>query len=341
MKQRFVFLTLAEYSFIAVSAVTQALQTVNRLLGHAAYEWVIASVDGKPVVASNGLAIEPTMSIANVGPADAIFVCGGTNIQRAVTPELVNVLRHSAIRQTVWGGLCTGAYALAKVGLLNQCRAAIHWENRFSAQELFPAVQFTDKLFVIDKNRYTCAGGTASLYLALRLIEDRLGAAIAVAVSEHFGLDRIRDEHERQCTPMQARVGVFQSNLIEIAELMEANIAEPLSMNEIAALVGISRRQLERLFKRYVGEIPTKYYMNLRLRHARDLVLQTSMSITEIAMACGFVNGAYFSRCFREAFGCSPRDQRSTTRSVSGVEQQGRKKPASISLCRMPPACSM
>jgi len=310
-QQHFVFLTLPGYSFVALSSAVEVLQTANAVHGRAAYAWTTASMDGQPARASNGLCIHPTVDIHTLERADIVFVCGGTHIQEAANAEVTSLLRRLALRHRAMGGLCTGAFALAKAGLLNQYKAAIHWENKYAAQELFAHVLFTDKLFAVDRDRYTCAGGTASLHLMLRLVKDHLGAALAVTVSEHLSVDRIRDEQERQYAPMQTRVGHFQAHLIEIAELMEANIEEPLSLNDIAGLVGISRRQLERLFKRYVGEIPTRYYSGLRLRHARDLVLQTTMGMGEIAVACGFSNGAYFSRCYRDAFGLTPSAERS------------------------------
>lgn len=323
IKRRFVFLTLPDYSFIALSSAIETLRMANRVLQQELYEWTIASMEGLPVVASNGLSLTPTLAMREVGLADIVFVCGGVNIEQAVTPEVVTVLRRVAVQQAALGSLCTGAYALAKAGLLDQCKAAIHWENKFSAQELFPKVMFSDKLFVIDKKRYTCAGGTSSLDLMLNLIKEQHGIATAALISEHFTLGRIRDDQECQYTPMSARVGFFQANLVEIAALMAANLEEPLSMNEIAALVGISRRQLERLFQRHVGETPTKYYMNLRLRRARELLLQTAMPVTEVAIVCGFVSAAYFSRCFREVFGCSPSAER--------VNHKGHGKPVTVS----------
>ena len=103
-------------------------------------------------------------------------------------------------------------------------------------------------------------------------------------------------------------------NLIEAAALMEANLEEPLSLDEIAALVGVSRRQIERLFKRYVGEVPTKYYLDMRLRRARGLLLQTAMSIMDIAVACGFQSPPHFSKCYRNMFGHTPSAERQNSR---------------------------
>jgi transcriptional regulator GlxA family with amidase domain len=151
----------------------------------------------------------------------------------------------------------------------------------------------------------------------LNIIKDQLGRDIAPMISEQFILDRIRNDQDRQHVPLQARVGLFHENLIEAAALMESNIEEPLSLDEIAALVGVSRRQIERLFKRYVGEVPTKYYLDMRLRRARTLLLQTAMSIMDIAVACGFQSPPHFSKCYRNLFGHTPSAERQLSRQVT------------------------
>jgi transcriptional regulator GlxA family with amidase domain len=224
-------------------------------------------------------------------------------------------LRRLAQRHVSLGSLCTGGYALAKAGLLDKYRAVIHWENMTALREEFPRVVFSDQLFAIDRDRYTCTGGVAPLDLMLHIIKQHQGRDIAPLISEQFILDRIRNDQDRQHIPLQARVGLFHENLIEAAALMEANIEEPLSLDEIAALVGVSRRQIERLFKRYVGQVPTKYYLDMRLRRARDLLLQTPMSIMQVAVACGFQSPPHFSKCYRMLYGYTPSAERSASRS--------------------------
>ena len=313
-KQRFVFLTLPNYSLIALSSAVDALRMANRVAQQEIYEWTLVTLDGRPTSASCGLSMAPTVSIDDMGPANILFVCGGVNVEQAVTPDLLAALRRLAQRHVALGSLCTGGYALAKAGLLDKYKAVIHWENMSALQEKFPRVIFSDQLFAIDRDRYTCTGGIAPLDLMLKIIKDHLGSDIAPMISEQFILDRIRNDQDRQHVPLQARVGLFHENLIEAAALMEANIEEPLSLDEIAALVGVSRRQIERLFKRYVGEVPTKYYLDMRLRRARGLLLQTAMSIMEIAVACGFQSPPHFSKCYRNMFGHTPSAERQNSR---------------------------
>jgi len=309
-KQRFVFLTLHNYSLIALSSAVEALRMANRVAKQEVYEWALTSLDGHPTPSSSGLTFSPTMAIDNMGPASIFFVCGGVNVEQSVTPALLTTLRRLAQDHVPLGSLCTGGYALAKAGLLDKYKAVIHWENMSSLQEQFPRVHFSEQLFAIDRDRYTCSGGVAPLDLMLNIIKNQHGRDIAPMISDQFILDRIRNDQDRQHVPMQARVGLFHEILIEAAALMEANMEEPLSLDDIAKLVGVSRRQIERLFKRYVRQVPTKYYLELRLARARGLLLQTPMSVIEIAVACGFQSPPHFSKCYRNMFGHTPTAER-------------------------------
>ncbi len=313
-RHRFAFLTLPRYSMIALTSAVEPLRMANRLCNEDVYAWSIVSLDGAPVAASNGLALAPTVSLGAMGPVDVVFVCGGVDVRRAVSRDLLSALRRLAHERIAMGSLCTGGYALAKAGLLDKYRAAIHWENMSALREEFPRIDFTAQLFAIDRDRYTCSGGIAPLDLMLNLIKDDLGRDIAPLISEQFILDRIRNDRDRQHIPLQAQVGVFHERLIKAAALMEANIEEPMSLDALAASIGVSRRQIERLFKRHLDRAPTKYYLELRLRRARELLLQTSMSIMDITTACGFQSPPHFSKCYRNAFGYPPSAERTTTR---------------------------
>ena len=311
---RYVFLTLPNYTMIALASAVDALRMANRVTRREAYSWCLATLDGKPATASNGLSMAPTTALDATGAADIVFVVGGVHVEKAVTPALLAAVRRLAQQRVALGALCTGGYALAKAGLLDKYKAVIHWENMSALREEFPRVEFSDQLFAIDRDRYTCTGGVAPLDLMLHIIKQHQGRDIVPLISEQFILDRIRNDQDRQHIPLQARVGLFHENLIEAAALMEANIEEPLSLDEIAALVGVSRRQIERLFKRYVGQVPTKYYLDMRLRRARELLLQTAMSIMEIAVACGFQSPPHFSKCYRNLFGHTPSAERQGSR---------------------------
>ena len=208
------------------------------------------------------------------------------------------------------GALCTGGYALAKAGLLDKYRATIHWENLSALREEFPRIRLSDQLFTIDHDRFTCSGGVAPLDLMLHLVESKLGAQVSQLISEQFIVERVRNDRDRQYVPLRAQIGVSHESLIKVAQLMEENIERPLSLDEIASATGLSRRQIERLFKRHLNCVPKRYYLQLRLRRARELLLQTSMPIIDITTACGFQSPPHFSRCYRAQFGCPPSSER-------------------------------
>ncbi len=256
----------------------------------------------------------PTQRLGDGEPVDLVFVCGGVNVREAVSPALLSTLRRLAAKQMPLGALCTGGYALAQAGLLDGYRATIHWENLSALREQFPRVLISDHLFSIDRNRYTCSGGVAPLELMLNLIEEKMGPAVSRLVSEQFIVDRIRDSSDRQYVPLRAQVGPVHRSVLAVASLMEAHIENPLPLEEIAHRSGLSRRQIERLFKRHVHCVPKRYYLELRLKRARELLLQTSMPIMAISTACGFQSPPHFSKCYRGHFGRPPTAERQPRR---------------------------
>lgn len=309
-KSRYAFLTLPNYSLIAVSNAVEPLRMANRVVGQAVYEWSIVSLDGRPVLASNGLDLAPTIALDKLGKVEILFVCGGIDVREAVSAPLLTALRRLADRRVALGALCTGGYALARAGLLDNYRATIHWENLSALREEFPRVQMNDQVFSIDRERYTCSGGTAPLDLMLNLIQMKLGLRISQLVSEQFVLERVRSDQDRQYIPLRAQIGASQRSMIKVAQLMEEHIEKPLSLDRIARTTGLSRRQIERLFKRHLDCVPKRYYLEMRLRHARELLLQTAMPIMDVTTSCGFKSPPHFSRCYRNQFGHPPSAER-------------------------------
>jgi len=319
-KSKFAFLTLPRYSMIALSSAVETLRMANMVTGQAVYDWSIVSLDGLPTPASNGLQLAPTIALQQLGPVDILFVCGGVDVQVAASPKILSSLRRLAERRVPLGGLCTGGYALAKAGLLDKYRATIHWENLSALREEFPRILLNDQLFTIDRDRFTCSGGIAPLDLMLHLVKARLGERIAQLISEQFIVDRIRNDRDRQYVPLRAQIGVSQESLIHAAQLMEQNIEKPLSLDEIAAATDLSRRQIERLFKRHLNCVPKRYYLQMRLRRARELLLHTSLPIVDITAACGFRSTTHFSKCYHAQFGYPPSAERHGRRSKATPE---------------------
>jgi transcriptional regulator GlxA family with amidase domain len=312
----FGFLILRQFSMIAFTSAIEPLRMANYLAEQTVYRWSVYTLDGLPVPASNGLTVAPTQRVDDSALPDILFVCGGVDVQHAVDEALIHSLRRMARKGILLGALCTGTYALARAGLLDGYRCAIHWENLSALRERFPQTLFTPDLFVVDRDRCTCTGGIAPLDLMLHLITPRTGKTLAAGISDQFIVERIRDGADPQRIPLAARLG-FHRSLSRAAALMEANIEEPLSQGELARMTGVSQRQLQRLFRRSLGQTPAQHYTNLRLRRARELLLQTDMPIMSITIACGFRSPAQFSKSYRAVFGRSPsQERRDPTRSA-------------------------
>lgn len=214
------------------------------------------------------------------------------------------------MRQAFRSAASAPAPTLLAAKLLDGYRCTVHWEDMSPLNKRFPHVRFADELFVIDRDRVTCTGGTAPLDLMLNLVSLRLGQAHAAQVSEQFIVERIRGSSDYQHIPVDARVGFSRAELVEVVRLMEANIEEPLSLDELARLVHLSQRHLQRMFKMFLSVSPTHYYLTLRLRRARDLLRNTDASIARVTSVCGFHSPCHFSKAYRAQFGHAPSAER-------------------------------
>jgi len=309
--QRIGFLLLENFTLMAHASAIEPLRMANQLSGVELYQWFTLTDTGEPVCASDGQRIMPDASVEAPIDLDVVIVCGGVAQKKSIREAHLQFLQRHARRGCIMGAVCTGAWALAQAGLLNDHRASIHWECISGLQEAFPRVLVTSRLFTIDRDRVTASGGTAPLDMMLHLIARDHGADLMAAISEMFMCERVRGEEEKQRVPLRHVLGTSQPKLLEIVSLMEANIEEPLELKELAGLADISRRQLERLFLKYLNCSPSKYYLTIRVNRARQLLRQTSMRIIEVATACGFVSTPHFSKCYRAIFGVSPSSERS------------------------------
>lgn len=316
------FYLVPNFSMIAFASAVEPLRMANQLTGAEPYQWQVISSDGLPVACSNGIEIAAQLSAGCRDRFDAVFVCGGINIHRVEDEVGIQWLRQLDKAEMVLGGICTGSYFLAKADLLNGYRCTIHWENMASAREEYPNLVISPELFEMDRNRYSCAGGVAPMDMMLCEIRSKHGADLATRISEQYMCERIRDHNDRQRVPLTQRIGASQPKLAEAVSLMEANIEEPMTLDELSHHVALSRRQLERLFQRYLHCVPTRYYLELRLERARQLLLQTSMPIVDIALACGFISAPHFSKCYRDTFSIPPRDERRRAAGLLGDMHQ-------------------
>lgn len=310
--RRFVFLLLDRFTMLAFASAIEPLRIANRMVGREVYRWKLAGEGGDVAVCSNGAAFKLDLGLDEIDRDDVLLVCGGMDVQKATTRGVLNWLRREARRGVTIGGLCTGAYAIAKAGLLDGKKATIHWENQDGFLEEFEEVKLTKSVFVMDGNRWTTAGGTSSLDLMLKVIAADHGEDVANSVADQLIYSTIRTDQDTQRLSIPTRIGVRHPKLSQVIQMMEGNIEDPMSPAELAELVGMSTRQLERLFRRYLNRSPKRYYMELRLQKARNLLMQTDMSVINVALACGFASPSHFSKCYRAHYNTTPYRERGT-----------------------------
>ena len=308
--RRFVFVLIENFTLLSFSSALDALRIANRMSGKKLYDWTFIGENEEFVSCSAGTQFKLDNSLVELHRDDTILLCGGTAIQESTTKKLIGWLRREARRGLIIGGLCTAAYPMAKAGLLDDKKATIHWENQDSFAEEFLEVELTKTVFVCDGNRYTTAGGTSSIDLLLKIIADEHGEELANAVADQMIYSSIRTDQDTQRLSVPTRIGVRHPKLSKVIQMMEINIEEPISPSILAKDVGMSTRQLERLFRRYLDRSPKRYYMELRLQKARNLLMQTDMSVINVALACGFASPSHFSKCYRTHYDTTPYRER-------------------------------
>lgn len=308
--RRFVFVLMDNFTMLCFSAAVESLRIANRTAGKELYRWTIVGEAGDETTCSNGCAFRLDDTLPELERDDTVMLCGGIDVQEATTKRLLNWLRREARRGATIAGLCTAGYTLARAGLLDGKKATIHWENQDSFAEEFDEVELTKSVFVIDGNRITTAGGTASIDLMIKLIAQDHGEELANSVADILIYSAIRTDQDTQRLSIPTRIGVRHPKLSRVIQMMEQNIEEPISPSLLAKEVGMSTRQLERLFRRYLSRSPKRYYMELRLQKARNLLMQTDMTVINVALACGFASPSHFSKCYRSHYDTTPYRER-------------------------------
>ncbi|WP_425046444.1 GlxA family transcriptional regulator [Primorskyibacter sp. S87] len=308
--RRIVFALLENFTLLCFASAMESLRIANRMADKELYSWVLVGEGGDTISCSAGTRFQLDGDLGDLNRDDILLVCGGIEVHLATTKKMLSWLRREARRGMMLGGLCTAAYTLAKAGLLDGKKATIHWENSDSFTEEFEDVELTKSVFVMDGNRVTTAGGTSSIDLMLKLIATHHGETLANAVADQLIYSSIRTDQDSQRLSVPTRIGVRHPKLSQVIQMMENNIEEPISPSVLAKDVGMSTRQLERLFRRYLNRSPKRYYMELRLQKARNLLLQTDMSVINVALACGFASPSHFSKCYRAHYDTTPYRER-------------------------------
>lgn len=307
---RFGFLLVPDFTLIGFGSAVDPLRLANMVAQRKLYEFAVISEDGQAVRSSDGIRVQADCAIHNAPPLDALLLVGPNPIPPAGIELLLRWLRRLAGSGVALGGIDTGSYFLARAGLLDGYRCTIHWEDMDALVDRFPRLIVSNKLFEVDRDRCSCSGGIAPVEMMIHLIGLGVGGRrLAAAVTELLVCDN-RGPDEKQRIPLRGIIGPGHPKLVEAVTIMECNIEEPLSMDEVAGHVQLSARQLERLFREHLQRTPSQYYLQLRLDRAHQLLTRTNRPLSDIAMASGFISLAHFSHRYSAAFGVSPGAER-------------------------------
>ncbi len=304
------FLLVPGFALMSYTAAIEPLRAANLLSGQTLYRWWHAAPSGEQVTASNGLAVIPDYGTRTVKTADMVFVCAGGNPATFNDKASFAWLRRLARQGTALGAISGGAYILARAGLLDERRATLHWEHMPAFREAFPDVAVVPSLFEIDGNRITCSAGISALDMMVALIERDRGRHLAATVGDWFLHTHIREGYGPQRLDLRYRLGVADDKLLLVLGMMEMNLEHPLPRDDLAREVGISLRQLERLFHDHVGHGIHRHYRWLRLERARKLLRETALPVLDVALATGFSSASQFSRAYAQTFGEPPSQTR-------------------------------
>ena len=304
--KHYVFLLIEGFSNLGFSCALETLSMANRRTGRKYYSWTVLSEGGRPVNSWNGVTIHPDSDLRDLDRRDTLVVCAGEGAAAGSTPKVLNWLRREARRGITYGALSSGAYTLAKAGLVRDKKITTHWEYYNALTEILPDVNMLETIYAVDGTVFTCAGGAASMDLMLHQISSDYDQDLANWVADQMVYSAPRTSSHAQRMSIQTRSGVRHHKLSQAVDIMKANLEDPLPPIHIAQQVGVSTRQLERLFGKHMQSSPKQYYLTLRLEKAKFLLVQTDLSLTSIGIACGFKSQSHFSKCYRKHFGITP-----------------------------------
>ncbi|WP_339984979.1 GlxA family transcriptional regulator [Gymnodinialimonas ulvae] len=309
----FGFMLVPDFTLLAFSSALDPLRIANQLAQHPLYGWHVVSEDGAPVVSSTGLTVGVHGKLSDIADDLPLLVCSGNSWQKNVSQKAIAKIRMRARFGAQHGGICTGAGTLARAGLLAGKRFTLHWENQPGFTESFPDLVPTQNRFEEDGTMLTCGGGSAAAEMILDRIEKDYGRDFAVLVADMCLNDPDPGGNRPQRSSLATALATRNPKLVSVVQQMYRHIEEPLLMDDLAELAGVSRRQLERHFRKFLGESPAKTYSKIRLDRGRSLLVETDMRVGEVAAATGFSSAQVFSRLYKERFGQTPYGMRKGT----------------------------
>jgi transcriptional regulator GlxA family with amidase domain len=310
MPIRYAIFVFPGFPMMAFSSVIEPLRAANVLSGKPCYSWIVVAPDDGPVEASNGILIKPNYP-ANGAPAvDRIVVCSGGDADHVTAESAVKWIRANLRKGAHLGAVADAAFFLARAGLLDGHSCTLHWTSQPAFQEAFPDIELRRDLYVIDRKRFTSAGGVGSLDMMLEIIAKDHGAGLSAGVAEWFVHSPLRSSVDRKLMPLRLRTGVRNELVLSAIAVMEDAVEERLAMTDLAARLRVSPDKLERSFRSELKTSPSTYYRRLRLRRAADLLSHSTLAVREVAIACGFASMSSFARAFKQEHGRSPSDTR-------------------------------
>jgi transcriptional regulator GlxA family with amidase domain len=304
--RRFAILIFPGFPMMAFSAVVEPLRAANVVAARRLYEWVIVGPDEGVVVASNGIAVTPHFAAAKAPAADYIVVCSGGDADRLTAKKPLSWIRRSLRLGAHIGSVADGAFYLARAGLLDGYSCTLHWQSQPAFLEAFPDIRLARQIFVIDRTRFTSAGGVGAFDMMLELIGSHHGDALSREVAEWFVHDRIRASADRERLQLRLRTGIRDDLVLKAVALMEKAGEKHADMAAISGRLRLSMARLERLFKAEFGFGPAEYYRRMRMERARDLLAHSKMSVREVGLTCGYASFSAFVRAYKSVFGTTP-----------------------------------
>ncbi len=297
------------FPILSLSLVTEPFRIVNRESTKQEFSWRVLTPDGQAVTSSSGFVVKPDANL-DQRRSDIIILLTSYNVEKAIEPTLINWLRLKASHGATMACVDTGAYIFAKAGLLDKHPAAVHFEAASGYVSEFPKSKFTDKMFLFTTKLGSSAGGVATLDLTLAIISHFCSAQLADRTARILNYTPHTINESQGLFPQQRLMPKINRDLAKCVEIMMANIETPIQIEQISQYASIATWQINRLFKRYLHTSPAKYYLSLRLEHAKNLLINSHDKVSDIALACGFENHETFSRVYKKYYGLNPSKDR-------------------------------
>jgi transcriptional regulator GlxA family with amidase domain len=306
LTRSFAILIFPGFPMMAFSSVIEPLRAANTLAGERLYQWSTVGGERGVIRASSGIAVTPDHSAGNAPNADHIVVCSGGDADRLQASQPLNWIRRNVRNGAHIGSVADGAFYLGRAGLLDGYACTLHWQSQPAFVEAFPDVKLVRDIYVIDRNRFTSAGGIGAFDMMLDLIGRHHGEDLARGVAQWFVHDRIRASTDRERLQLRLRTGIRDDLVLDAVAQLEAGGEGAVAISVVAARLGVTIERLERAFRTEVGLLPAEYHKRMKLRRARDLLEHSAMSVREIGLASGYQSFSAFVRAFRTVYGKTP-----------------------------------